>query len=85
MPYEEQANDWYEDQRERYFSVHSLADDVYMLNTQFYEGCYDEADEYMIDQSDLLLVFGFKNSGDFLHGIKYAREKEVECQYLKIM
>ena len=85
MPYEEQANDWYEDQRERYFSVHSLADDVHMLNTQFYEKCYDEADEYMIDQSDLLLVFGIKNSGDFLHSIKYARKNHVECMYLKIM
>ena len=85
MPYEEQANDWYEDQRERYFSVHSLADDVYMLTKQYYDDCYDDTEEYMIDQSDLLLVFGFKNSGDFLHGIKYAREKEVECQYLKIV
>ena len=85
MPHEEQAKDWYDDQRERYFSVHSLADDVYMLNTRFYEGCYDEADEYMIDQSDLLLVFGFKNSGDFLHSIKYARGKDVDCQYLKIV
>ena len=85
MPYEEQAKDWYEDQRERYFSVHSLADNVHMLNTQYYDGCYDDTEEYMIDQSDLLLVFGYKNSGDFLHSIKYAREEDVESLYIKIV
>ena len=84
MPYEEQANDWYEDQRERYFSVHSLADDVYMLTKQYYDDCYDDTEEYMIDQSDLLLVFGCKQTGDFLHSIKYARENDVECMYIKI-
>ena len=85
MPYEEQAKDWYENQRDRYFSVHDLADDVYMLEKQYYEDCYDDANEYMIDQSDLLLVFGCKNSGDFLHNVKYAKENGIECMYLKII
>ena len=85
MPYEEQAKDWYDDQRERYFNVHALSDDVHMLEKQYYDGCYDDAEEYMIDQSDLLLVFGCKQSGDFLHSIKYAKENDVECMYFKIL
>lgn len=85
MPYENQSKDWYEDQRDGYFIIHNLADDVYMLEKQYYEGCYNDTDECMIDQSDLLLVLGYKNSGDFLHSIKYAKENDVECMYLKIL
>lgn len=58
MPYEEQASDWCEEHRDRYFKVHSKADDVIMANTQYCGDCYAEADDIMLDESDLLAVFG---------------------------
>ena len=56
-PYENQSLKWTEENRDRYYNIHRLSDDVHMISTHYYDGCYDDADKYMSDRSDLLLVF----------------------------
>lgn len=80
MPYEEQPVDWNEEYRDRYYKAHACADNVYMVGTHYSSDCYNEADRYMIDNSDILLVCG-KFKGD-LYSVKYAKEHGVECIYL---
>lgn len=75
VPFEEQAKNWYEEYRERYFNVHFLSDNVYMINTKFHNKCYDEADEFMLSKSNLLLIFG-RNSNN-LYSYKYAAENNL--------
>ena len=58
MPYEEQATNWVEEFRERFFDIHAQADSSKIISHQFIPECYDMADEYMIKHSDLLLVVG---------------------------
>lgn len=77
MPYEEQSADWNEEYRDRYYDVHACADNVYMIGTRYSSDCYDKADRYMIDNSDILLVCGKGESG--LYSVKYANERGVEC------
>lgn len=57
IPYENQPLKWTEENRDRYYNVHSQSDDVHMIGTHYYDGCYDDADEYMTARSDLLLVY----------------------------
>ena len=52
MPYEEQAVNWGEEFRDRYFAVHERADTVELLSYHYYDGCYEEADRIMADKSD---------------------------------
>lgn len=78
-PYEEQAVNWCEEHRERYFKVHSKADSVVMASTQYCDNCYEYADNIMIDESDLLAVFGEK--GKRPHAEKYAEENNVKIIY----
>lgn len=77
-PYEEQAVNWCEEHRERYFKVHSKADGVVMASTQYYDGCYEKADDMMIAESDLLAVFGGK-------GKRTRTESSVKENNVKIM
>ena len=79
MPYEEQAAGWSDEHRERYFKVHSKSDKVIMSDTQYYDDCYDEADNIMIAESDLLAVFGKK--GTCLYAESCARKKNIKIMY----
>lgn len=75
-PYEEQSVNWCEEYRERYFKVHFHADSVHMTKKQFSNECYNKADCYMIDRSDMLFVFGRNN----LHSMGYARSQGVDIR-----
>lgn len=77
IPYEEQTTDWYEDIRDRYFTVHEKADTIEFASSQYSEDCYELCSEIMIEQSDLLLVFGeCKASEDYA--------KNSNCRVLKL-
>lgn len=49
---------------------------VHMISTRYYDGCYDDADKYMIDRSDLLLVYG--EADENLYGVKYAETQGIK-------
>ena len=72
VPYEEQSTNWFEEQRNRYFSLHQKADNVKFVNTQFHPGCYQEAEQYMLMQSNALCLFGTPQKHS--HIIKIAKE-----------
>lgn len=82
MPFEEQSVSWNEEYRDRYYDIHANSEDVHMINTEYYDGCYDDADRYMINMSDALLVCGQSCSN--LYGVRYAKECAVERIYFKI-
>ena len=75
IPYENQPLKWIEENRDRYYNIHALSDDVHMICTGYYDGCYNDADEYMIDRSGLLLIYG--EADDNLYGAEYARKQGV--------
>lgn len=79
MPYEEQALGWLDEIRERYFKVHAKADKVILKNHVYRDGCYDEADRIMIDDSDLLAVFGAKDSKSY--AAEYAKKIGALIKY----
>lgn len=81
MPYEEQASNWCEEHRDRYFNVHAGADSVIMADKQYCSDCYAKADDIMITQSDLLAVFGKK--GNSLYAESCAAKKNIKIMYFQ--
>ncbi|MDE6087328.1 MAG: DUF1273 domain-containing protein [Oscillospiraceae bacterium] len=82
-PYEEQTTDWPEELRNRYFDIHAKADSVTLAHTQYDSFCYQDTDEKMIDESDLLLLFGSENGAPFAE--EYAEKKGVPIEYQEII
>lgn len=83
MPYEEQSVNWPEAFRDRYFNVHEASDNVITINYGYCDGCYDEADEYMISLSDTVLVCG--DCDENLHSVRFAKESGTNCNFLKVL
>lgn len=82
MPYEEQSTNWVEEHRSRFFRIHAEADRVKIVSNLYSIECYDLADEYMIEKSDLLLVAG--NAAPVLYGVRYAKHKNIAIDHLMI-
>ena len=82
VPYENQSIDWSEELRDRYFSVHEKADSVKIAETHYSEDSYDIADEMMLDDSDLLLVFGSRS--DKLYAVEYAKKNNVRVGFVDL-
>ena len=75
MPYEEQAANWSEYHRDRYFAVHEAADSVEMVQAQYSDECAENALRTMIDKSDLLIICG--QSDDAPDIMSYAKQQRV--------
>ena len=58
MLYEEQSTNWVDEHRECFFDIHAESDHVELISNKYTDYCYELADEYMIDNSDLFLVSG---------------------------
>ena len=56
MPYEEQAMNWSEEYRDRYFTIHEKVDTVELLSYHYYDGCYEAANEEMTSRSDGVIL-----------------------------
>ena len=82
-PYEEQTTDWTEELRNRYFAIHEKADSVTLANTKYDPFCYFDTDEKMIDQSDLLLIFGGEKGAPLAE--EYAKKKNIPIEYQQIV
>lgn len=83
MPYEEQSTNWVEEFRDRFFDLHAQADSVEIVSNQYDEDCYDLADEYMADNSELLLIVGKFNERAYRHN--RVRFKGIEIEYLQLL
>ena len=80
VPYEEQAKDWLEYQRDRYFKLHQLADQVILLNTHWSAEAEEEALCYALRMADLLYVFG--KPEDSLAAVELAKDLDVLVTYI---
>ncbi len=58
VPYEEQCVDWSEKDRNYYYHLHQRADTVTFSSKQYYDGCFASADRIMVENSDMVIVFG---------------------------
>lgn len=79
VPHYFQFYNWTDEYRHIYFDLNCRADSSVTPNFRYHEKSYDYADEFMIDRSDLLLVFG--KPEDKLHAVDYAKRMNVKIEY----
>lgn len=82
-PYEEQTTEWTEDLRDRYFNIHAQADSVTLIQTQYEPFCYQKTDEWMISASDILVIFGEKDS--IPSAEQFAEKRCIPIEYVSIL
>jgi uncharacterized phage-like protein YoqJ len=75
MPHEKQAHRWSADVQERFYNVHEAAESVTMLATQYTDNCYQDADNFMLNRSVLLLTDG--GNAELLNLARH-RNKHIE-------
>lgn len=81
LPHEEQAAEWPESARERYFNLLAGCDDETLLQTRYSAGCQLRAVKYMVDHADLLIaVYDGKVSGT-MEAVRRAKaeSKPIIC------
>lgn len=83
IPYEEQTTEWLEEMRDRYFAVHAKADSVTMVSTQYDASCYQDTNERMIDESDVLLICGKR--GSIPSAEEYAAKSGTAVVYMEVI
>ena len=79
LPCETQANRWSPAQRERYFNMLAVCDDVITLRAHYMPQCILERNRYMVDRADYLLaVYDGSGKGGTAYTVRYVREKKRE-------
>ena len=80
IPYEEQAANWCEEHRDRYFNVHAEAYKAVTVSKQYSAECREAADVFMLCQSDALAIRSTEKNNLFAE--RYAKQKAIPIIYL---
>ena len=72
VPCASQADKWPAAEKRRYSSVLADADEVITLSENYYSGCMQTRNRYMVDRADLLICYVEKESGGAYQTMQYA-------------
>lgn len=75
LPFKNQTAGWDEDWKKRYDNVLKNADEVILLSEEYYKGCYFKRNNFMVDNSDLVLTYFDGAPGGTAATLKYAAQK----------
>ena len=75
LPFKGQENAWSEEWQERYNKVLESADKVILLSDHYYKGCYFKRNNFMVDNSDIVLTFYDGQTGGTAQTLGYANKK----------
>ena len=70
-----QADKFSLEDRGRYKKILGASDEVITLSDEYYSGCMQARDRYMVDNCDLLLAFLRKRSGGTYYTVGYAKKR----------
>lgn len=75
LPFKGQENSWSSHWQQRYNNVLSQADKIILLSDHYYKGCYFKRNEFMVDNSDIVLTFYDGQAGGTAQTLAYANKK----------
>ena len=79
IPCSNQTRGWREEDVLRYEKITSLADEVKCLSPFYFNGCMQIRNRYMVDNSDLVIVYLERATGGSAGTVRYAEEKGKEA------
>ena len=85
IPCKSQTEKWKKESIDRYNKILSLADKItYTSNSNYYNGCMQKRNQYMIDNSNLLIAVFNGSNGGTKQTIEYAYKNKIKVFFLKI-
>lgn len=83
IPCKEQDKLWREQQKERYKYILSKADKItYVSDRPYFDGCMKKRNEYMIDNSSVLIALFNGKAGGTKQTVDYAKEKGLKVEII---
>ena len=78
VPFEEQAKNWNEKNREIYYNTLAQCDEVITLSERYHQGCYYERNRYMVDHSGRMICYYDGGKGGTSYTVKYAEQNNLQ-------
>lgn len=82
IPFEEQAKNWDETNRDKYYDILAQCDDVLMLNTYYRPGCYNQRNRYMVDHSSKMICYFDGSKSGTAYTVNYAEQNNLQIKNL---
>lgn len=82
VPCRDQSKYFNKSQKKEYDRMLAAADEVIYLAENYFEGCMQIRNEFMVDNSSMLICFLLSPYGGTYSTIKYAAEKGLNIVYL---
>lgn len=88
VPFEEQEKSYSNEWKLRYDEVLSACDEVMVLSKEYHNGCYQNRNKYMVDNSDYIVTWYDGKQGGTRNTLSYAQKKKryivnVNTEYFK--
>ena len=85
IPCETQSSKWAEYLRDRYFSIAEKCDTETLLSTKYTRDCMHKRDEYMVDNSDVVIALYIEGTpGGTKYTVDYAKKKGRDIVFIDI-
>ncbi len=78
VPFRGQENGYSAEWKARYKRVLSAADEIIYLSSEYYRGCYETRNRYMVDQSERVIAHYDGSAGGTRNTINYAKKQGKE-------
>lgn len=75
IPFEEQEMSFPQEWKEKYYCILQNCDEVIVLSKQYHNGCYQNRNKYMVDNSDYVVTWYDGKAGGTRNTLKYAEKK----------
>lgn len=85
MPHNITAIKWQEDSKERYENILKNADKItYVSNTNYFNGCMQKRNLYMVDNSSLLIAVFNGKAGGTKSTIELAMKRDLTIRLVRV-
>lgn len=75
IPFKEQNNSYTFEWKKRYNNVLNCCDEIVVLAREYHNGCYQNRNKYMVDNSDYIVTWYDGKSGGTRNTLLYAQKK----------
>lgn len=82
IPCENQAERFSEKDKDLYYEMIDSADEKVVLSKSYYNGCMHKRNQFMVDNSSVVIAYLNKNSGGTYSTVKYAQKCQKEIYYI---
>ena len=82
VPCKNQSDKFNKKEKEKYEELLKKATKVIILNEEYFNGCMQIRNRFMIDNSSLLIAYMYAERGGTLYTVNYAKKKNKEILFV---